>query len=204
MNRNFVLRTLFEVQGNKEREKEKKMIKFKQQEKKPAVITPISDKVVDTTAVRSIKLGVFHNEDHLTAQIEFGFDVEQQGWQTDTVKLTNNLSKLNNIAYKMPADFDWAKKWYDGVIGKCREFKKYTGSDYHTKLGYRFHSRYHTIPFTWFSYDPVTHLGLLQVSIPEERPDGSIDFFKNHVELQLTLDTKGAKDLQYTWAGKDE
>ena len=104
----------------------------------------------------------------------------------------------------MPADFDWAKKWYDGVIGKCREFKKYTGSDYHTKLGYRFHSRYHTIPFTWFSYDPVTHLGLLQVSIPEERPDGSIDFFKNHVELQLTLDTKGAKDLQYTWAGKDE
>ena len=179
------------------------MIKFKQQEKKPVIQTPISDKVVDTTAVRSIKLGVFHNQDILTAQVEFNFDVEQKGWGLDIIKLTNNLSSINNIAYKMPADFDWAKEWYDSVIARARQFNKYTSSNLHTKLGYRFHSRYHTIPFTWFSYDPVTHLGLLQVSIPEEKPNGHVDFWQNHVELQLNLETVGAKGLQYTWAGKE-
>jgi len=179
------------------------MIKFKQQIKKPVIQTPISDKVIDTTLIRSIKLGVFHNQDMLTAQIEFGFDVQQPGWETDIVKLTNNLSRINNIAYKMPAEFDWAKDWYDAAIAKAREFNKYTSSNCHTKLGYRFHSRYHTIPFTWFSYDPVTHLALLQVTIPEEKPNGRIDFWANHIELQLNLETQGAKGLQYTWAGKE-
>ena len=179
------------------------MIKFKQQEKKPAVETPIADKIVQTDQVKSIKLGVFHNTDQLTAQCEFSFDVDQKGWATDCIKLTNNLSKLNNIAYKMPADFDWAKEWYDSVIAKSRAFNKFTGSNFHTKLGYRFHSRYHTIPFTWFSYDPVTNLGLLQITNPEQRKDNSIDFWKNHIELQLTLENKGARELRYVWAGLD-
>ena len=171
--------------------------KFQKIEKKVNTQTPIFNKCIETTQLSGMKLGVFHNDTNYTAQVEFAFNDIQEGWQSQEVKLTNNLYQMNNIAYKMPVEFSFADKWYEHAIQKGRAFTKLTKSNYHTKLGYRFDNRYYTIPYTWFSYDPNTNLALLQVTIP----DVNEHEFTNHVELEMELDMIGAKGLHYAYAG---
>lgn len=174
---------------------------FKKLEKRTSTQTPIADYAIDTSQIDSMRLGVFHNEGGVyTAQVTCQCTHLQAGWNSDMVEIRNNLHKINNIAYKMPAEFDFAEAWYDHVIARSREFKKYTQTDLHTKLGYRFNSRYHTVPYTWFSYDPNTDLALLQMTMPEE-VDGKPDFFKNHMEVEIELDQRGARNLHYVWVG---
>lgn len=174
---------------------------FKKIQQRTTTQTPIAQYAIDTTQIDQMMLGVFHNETgEFTAQVTCYCTQHQTGWNSDEVTLTNQLHKINNIAYKMPADFDFAEVWYDHVIARGREFKKFTCSDMHTKLGYRFNSRYHTIPYTWFSYDPKTELALLQMTIPED-VNGETDFFKNHIEVEVELDSVGARNFHYARVG---
>ena len=175
------------------------MKKFIQVNIQPKTQTPIAQMCIDTTEVTAMNVGVYHNPNKFTAQLQIDFAKPQKGWGTDRVTLVNDLYKINNIAYKMPADFDFAKEWYDAVILKSREFTKYTGSNLHTKMGYRFNSNYHTIPYTWMSYDPNTNLCKVYLTIPDKTGDD----FTNHVEVECTLDKVGEKNLHFCWLKED-
>lgn len=181
------------------------MIKFKKTESKTATQTPIANKIIETPEVKGMRLGVFHNAGgKYTAEVDFNFDDIQDGWKSNEVKLRNDLYKLNNIAYKMPANFEWAEQWYENAVKRAREFTKHYNSNLHNKLGFAVKGeRYYTIPFTYFSYCPVTRMALLQISAPID-VNGSIDFYKNHAEIEIELDKEGARNLHYAWVETEE
>lgn len=172
------------------------MKQFKKQQKKPTSGVPIMQTCIDTTQIEQMRVGVYENTDVFTAEVIFDFATAQSGWGGENqVKLRNNLHKINNIAYKQPAQLTFANEWYQHAVKRSKEFGKYTNSNLHTKLGYRFEQRYHTIPYTYFSYDPVTKSFLLQVSIP----DNDENEFKHHMELEGDLTLTGKRNLVYDW-----
>ena len=183
------------------------MIKFKEIEKQAKTQVPVSDYLIETPKLDQIRLAVFDNnktKQCYSADITFQFTGIVDGWKDTQITIQNDLYRMNNIAYKMPASFDFAKEWYEHAIARSRQFIKHTRSNLCTKLGYKFKGDgYKTIPFTWFNYDPTTHLGLLQVSFPIINSDDSIDFFANHVELELELKQKNSGNLRWVWAGLD-
>lgn len=178
-------------------------MKFKQVEKTPQTNIEIADLVIDTTEIRGMQIGVFHNEDKLTARIQYKFDAMQAGWKSDDVSLTNDLYERRHIQYQMPSGFEFAQPWYTKAIDRAKEFSKKTKSNLHTKLGHRFANRYQTIPFTWFSYDPNTNLGLLQMSQPAE-VNGEADFFAHDFALEIELNKVGKRNLQYCWVESEQ
>ena len=182
------------------------MIKFKDIDGQTKTKIPVDNKLINTAELIRFRLGVFNNpnkNNKYTADVIFNFSDMQDGWKTNEVTLTNDLYKLNNIAYKMPAEFDFGKEWYDAAILRSRQFAKHTNSFLCTKMGFRFPGdSYKTIPFTWFNYDPVTNLVLLQVSAPIIREDDSIDFWTNHVEYETELKQEG-KGMRYQWVEQD-
>ena len=171
------------------------MKQFTKTTKKATSGVPIMECCIDTTQIDQMRVGVYHNADVFTAEVIFDFVKMQPAWGDVQVKLRNNLHKINNIAYKQPAQLTFANEWYQHAVKRAKEFGKYTNSNLHTKLGYRFEQRYHTIPYTYFSYDPNTKSFLLQASIP----DNNEDEFTNHLELEGDLTLTGKRGLHYDW-----
>ena len=173
-------------------------MKFKVVERTPTTQTPIANKVIDTTQIRGIQLGVFHNADRYTAMMTYKFHDLQEGWNSDSITLTNDLYERRHIQYQMPNGFEFAQPWYSRVIDRAKQFQRQTKSNLMTKLGYRFADRYHTIPYTWVCYDPNTKLCLLQQTIPtgtSEQPD----FFAEHFEIEIELTNQGNRNLNYSY-----
>lgn len=160
--------------------------------------TPMADKIINFEEVESIRIAVYHNsETPYVGEVIFNFASPQKEWDNATdLKLRNNLYKLNNIAYKMPADFQDAEPFYSKAVARAREFKKYTNSDMNNKLGIRFPDRYYTIPFTFMSYDPRTKTGILQITQPTILSDGTVDCLANYQVIDFELDKQG-KGLNY-------
>ena len=98
----------------------------------------------------------------------------------------------------MPAGFEDAEPFYEMAVARARDFKKYTSSDFHNKLGKRFPDRYYTVPFTFFSYDPNTHTGILQVTNPVVGNDGVVDYSTGYQAIEFELDNEG-NGLRYAW-----
>lgn len=188
----FGLSDLFE-RGTKTRRKQMKQ--FTRKEKKPTTGVPVMDFCIDTESLDQIRVGVYHNSDIFTAEIQFEFDKLQKGFNDVTATLRNNLHPINNIAYKQPAQLTFASEWYSHAVNKAREFTKKHNSNLHTKLGYRFEQRYHTIPYTYFSYDPALKEFLLQVSIPADDHNE----FTHHLELEGELTQQGKRNLHFDW-----
>ena len=183
------------------------MIEFKQIEKQAKTKIAVSDYLIETEKLDQIRLAVYDNsatkKNCYTADVIFQFDSIVEGWKDTNITVQNDLYKQNNIAYKLPAEFDFAKPWYSHVIDRSRSFVKHTGSDLCTKLGYKFKGdSYKTIPYTWFNYDPNTNLALLQVANPTIDADDNIDWFSNHIEIELNLNNTGKNNLRWAWAGK--
>ncbi len=168
--------------------------------------TPMADKIINYDEVEKMRIAVYANsgsEKPLVAEVDFHFTTPQSTWGNQTVlKLRNDLYKLNNVAYKTPTGFDHAQEFYDRAVTRAREFKKYTSSDLHNKLGKRYPDRYYTIPFNYMSYDPKTKTGILQITHPFINSEDQVDTTTNYQCIEFELDQQG-KGLEFTWLGED-
>lgn len=166
--------------------------------------TEMKDKIINFDQVEKMRVAVYKN-DHMdkmgkyTCEVDFHFDQPQEEWDKSlTLKLRNNLYKLNNIAYKMPSGFEDLSDFYKTAIEQSRQFKKHTSSDLHNKLGKRYPDRYYTIPCTYVSYDPATQTGILQITMPVLTSTGEVDVDSNYQCIEFELDKVG-RGMQYTW-----
>ena len=172
----------------------KKMKQFKAVQKLPQTKVPIMQCCIDTPNLDQFRVGVYNNEDGYTVDVDFTFTTPQAGWgQGQDIKLRNNLHKINNIAYKQPAELEFASAWYKHAVEQARAFGKRHNSNLHTKLGFQFKNRFHTVPYTYFSYCGLTHDFLLQCSIP----DASDNEFTHHMEVQGELTMHNNKNLRW-------
>lgn len=168
--------------------------KFQAIEKIPQTTVPIMECCVDTPALDQFRVGVYHNPDRFTVDVDFTFSKPQAGWgMGQEVKLRNNLHKINNIAYKQPAELQFASEWYNHAVEQARLFGKHHNSNLHTKLGFRFKDRFHTVPYTYFSYCSTTYDFLLQVTIPDENNNE----FTHHLEATGCLTQSNNKTLRW-------
>ena len=176
------------------------MKKFKKQSQGTIEKTPMIDKLIDFDLVEKMRVAVYDTS--LTAEVDFHFSTPQPEWENKAVvKLRNNLYKINNIAYKVPADFQDAEPFYEMAVARAREFKKYTNSDFHNKLGKRFPDRYYTVPFTFFSYDPTTKTGILQITNPIVTSTGKVDYTTEYQDIEFELNYEG-NGLRFGWLGE--
>jgi hypothetical protein len=183
------------------------MKKFKQKQVSISK-TQMKNKIINFDQVEKIRVAIYSNAHSMekphVAEVDFHFTEKQSEWEDQTVvKLRNDLYKLNNIGYKVPADFKDAQPFYDMAVQEARKFKRRTNSDLHNKLGKRYPDRYYTIPFTYLSYDPVTESGILQITDPLVLPCGTIDFTTNYQSIDYELDKEG-RGMKYTWIGEDD
>jgi hypothetical protein len=174
------------------------MKKFNPIKKIPQTTVPIMQCCLDTEDLDQFRIAIYDNSNKDgkldTVEIDFVFNTPQQGWgKSQKVKLRNDLYRINNIAYKQPAALQFAQVWYDHAITQARAFGKKHNSNLHTKLGFQFHNRYHTIPYTFFSYCSVTHEFLLQISIP----DADNNEFTHHMEVYGELTEFNNKNLRW-------
>ena len=170
------------------------MKQFKPVKKQPQTTVPIMECCIDTGRLDQFRVGVYHNPDKFTVDVDFVFETPQAGWGCgQEVKLRNNLYKINNIAYKQPAQLAFANEWYGHAVEKAKAFGKYHNSNLHTKLGFQFKDRFHTVPYTYFSYCSTTYDFLLQVTIPDEDNNE----FTHHMEVAGTLTEFNNKTLRW-------
>lgn len=163
--------------------------------------TEMKDKIINLAQVEKMKITVYDPKanGHQTLEVDFHFDSPQAEWNGhEVLKLRNELYKINNIAYKMPTGFEEFTPFYELAVQRAREFKTYTGSDLHNKLGKKYPDRYYTIPFTYASYDPVTKTGILQITMPFINTDDQIDVLTHYQCIDFELEVRG-KGVNYTW-----
>ena len=168
----------------------------------------MKNKIINFDEVEKIRVAIYPNKNNpekpQVAEVDFHFTVPQPEWDNEIVlKLRNDLYKLNNIAYKVPSDFKEFQPFYDKAVANARDFKKYTGSDLHNKLGKKYPDRYYTIAYTYLSYDPVTKSGILQVAEPKITDSGVIEFEDNFQSIPFELDKTG-RGMEYTWIGEED
>jgi len=163
--------------------------------------TEMKDKIIDFEAVEKMRVAVYDKNEkgEQCLEVDFHFDTPQAEWDNSiTLKLRNNLYKINNIAYKMPSGFEPLSPFYEVAIARAREFTRHTKSNLHNKLGKRYPDRYYTIPCTYVSYDPITTTGLLQITYPFINAAGESDVMSNYQCIEFEMDAKG-KGLDFTW-----
>ena len=163
--------------------------------------TQMKDKIINLAQVDKMKVSVFDRKanGYQTLEVDFHFTSPQEEWNGhDVLKLRNELYKINNIAYKMPSGFEAFTPFYELAVQRAREFKTYTSSDLHNKLGKKYPDRYYTIPCTYVSYDPATKTGILQITMPFINADNEIDVLTNYQCIDFGLDVRG-KGVDYTW-----
>jgi hypothetical protein len=170
------------------------MKNFQPVKKIPQTTVPIMECCIDTQNLDQFRVGVYDNPDGFTVDVDFAFSTPQAGWgMGQEVKLRNNLHKINNIAYKQPAVLEFANEWYKSAVEQARAFGKRHSSNMHTKLGFKFKDRFHTVPYTYFSYCSTTHDFLLQVSIPDEDNNE----FTHNLIVESTLSEYNNKNLRW-------
>jgi len=163
--------------------------------------TEMKDKIINFEAVEKMRVAVYDKNDkgEHCFEVDFHFDSPQSEWDNSTsLKLRNNLYKINNIAYKMPSGFEDLSQFYEVAIERARELTRYTKSNLHNKLGKRYQDRYYTIPCTYVSYDPITDTGILQITQPVIDENGEVDVMSNYQCIEFEMDSAG-KGLKYTW-----
>ena len=182
------------------------MNQFKQRTKTQAPSkTPMANKIIDFDEVKQMRIAVYDNATEgkpYVCEVDFHFDTPQAAWgNVTTLKLRNNLYKLNNIAYKMPTGHEDFQPFYERAIEECRAFKKHTGADFHNKLGKRYPDRYYTIPGVMVSYDPVTKSGQLQITLPVINKYNDVDVEENYQCIDFEMQENNGKNLDWTWIG---
>lgn len=164
--------------------------------------TPMAEKVIDFDYVEKMRIAIYQNvgtETPPVCEVDFHFTTPQKDWDnTMTLKLRNNLYKINNIAYKNPAGFEYFDPFYTQAIASARAFKKKHGVDLHNKLGKKYPDRYYTIPGLFVSYDNVLNCGEFQITEAQIETDDTVDVMKNYQCIPFELDQEG-KGIQFTW-----
>lgn len=178
------------------------MKQFKQTKKTPTPSkTPMANKLIDFDQIKEMRIAVYDNSQEAkpyVCEVDFHFEQPQSEWNNQTtVKLRNQLYKINNIAYKMPAGHDDFQLFYEKAVEQCRAFKKHTSADFHNKLGIKY-ERYYTIPGLMISYDPVTKSGIFQITQPEIVQD-TIDVMQNFTTIEFELDESNGSNLSWTF-----
>ena len=180
------------------------MKQFKQIDKSSAAPakTPMAEKVIDFDAVEKMRVAIYPNINSETppvCEVDFHFKTPQKDWDnTMTLKLRNNLYKINNIAYKNPAGFQYFDPFYTKAVQVARAFKKRHGVDLHNKLGKKYPDRYYTIPGLFVSYDDKLKCGEFQITEAEIQADDSVDVLKNYQCIPFELDQEG-KNVLFGW-----
>lgn len=168
--------------------------------------TQMIDKLIYMDDLEKMRVAVYPNEGKEggpVVEIDFHFTKPQAIWDNVTeLKLRNGFYKLNNIAYQVPADFQDAQPFYNLAIKRSREFKKYTNSDLHCKLGKRYPDRYYTVPYNYVSYDPNTKTGILQITEPVLKADGTFNWEENYQCIDFEMNYAG-NNLDYTWLSEE-
>lgn len=90
--------------------------------------TPMAEKVIDFESVEKMRVAVYPNvgsEKPPVCEVDFHFSSPQKDWDnTMTLKLRNNLYKINNIAYKNPAGFEAFDPFLYTSNSMCKNIQK--------------------------------------------------------------------------------
>ena len=134
----------------KEKQKGNTMKKFKKSNSNELVAqsTPIADKIIQLEEVVKIRLAVYDNAartpheittGRYVAEVDLMFkDDRNNVWLSNDIKLRNNLSKIENIKYKLPADWGFTEQWYKTAFTAAEDWAKaQTAPVLHAKLGRR-------------------------------------------------------------------
>lgn len=164
--------------------------------------TPVADMTIDLALVKQIRLGVYTNTN--VENKSPVADVIIRYKDDTTLNIKNNLSKWQNVFYRMPTGYEALEPWYKDAFDKAKAWGKQHSSNLHCKLGMRCNTgqgdRYHTVPCTLFSFDPALNMAYLQIATPGTKAD-RINF-DEYTEIEFELTRKGNRTLIYEWTGE--
>ena len=182
------------------------MITFNKNTKQHKTPTPVADMWIELRQVKQIRVGVYSNT-HLDGKGPVG-DVIIKYKDDTTRNLKADLSKWQNIFYKLPSQYQGLNPWYDSAFAKAKAWGKKHGANLHCKPGLRCDigegERYHTMPCILMSYDPAMKMAFLQIATPAVQANDTQVTFNEYTELEIELVREGKQTLIYDWTGEQD
>tara|TARA_R110000850_G_scaffold179830_2_gene305573 strand:- start:64 stop:672 length:609 start_codon:yes stop_codon:yes gene_type:complete len=166
---------------------------------------PISRIIVPVNNINKIKISIFHNAKHSkmpprVGEVDFYFKDEQEFCKDKHLKLRNNLSKLVNIRYKLPQDFnsEGVPEWYAQGFNNCQEFEQASDNTVlHCKLGKK-ETRYENILGTLLSVETDAQIGSPPVALLQlAYANGGFNEGVNQKFNLTKFSSKGNSDIYY-------
>jgi len=182
--------------------------------------TPIADKIIQLEEVVKIRLAVYDNAAHspheihtgrYVAEVDIMFRDHRNIWGSTDIKLRNNLSKVENIKYKLPADWGFTEPWYKAAFHRAEQWaQSQTAPVLHAKLGrrdtvmgkHKIEKRYVNIVGTLVSVvmekQPRMLLQLAEVNLDlEDSAEAFTDGVSDEFVLEQSTETKNGMKLYY-------